>query len=527
MLMAPVIRSLHTGSTAKRGIAQPGVSIDLASPRRHPQCYAGRGTDAPTPAPLRNRLGRRGSAKLMSMLTLPLLVLLCGNVDAGAVKQSIRRPCTPMPAASNSRQPLHVKIDSTWYNLAGFKHPGGLSLLERHAGADITHLFYSNHFAPSLELLSGRQVNEETVMAERCPVAVAAAAVDAHSELYRELKQVVHAHLVEHGIEWRHSFSYRPYFQRFGLLCVCLAARLYSMYGTLGSESPEGQVAAVIAAVAAGAYGLLTGRQTWTHAHNGVHNPERIPPGIARLLYYDFIGILDVWSSEHHAHHAHTNCEGDPDADWWQPLFSYRDVARLGGSAEVGLVATLAYPFLVPVMLIKSLAHMVRQDPNGRATLRKLWPVAPLRFGLDCLLLGPPGFALALGVATTYILGTFVATHQAGEHNHAFERADCWMVRQMRATNNVWPQSRLWSQLCGGINLHIEHHLFPHISNDELHHIVPVVRAFARKHELPYQTFSPLKLGGSHTGFLIGPRKGGTRAGPDCPAPLLADCDRA
>ena len=86
--------------------------------------------------------------------------------------------------------------------------------------------------------------------------------------------------------------------------------------------------------VAALAYGLLTGRQTWTleahtvhahtllsrsqlhafdartscrmhcvrrrwtHAHNGVHNPQAIPRPMRHLMAVDFVGVVDAWMME-------------------------------------------------------------------------------------------------------------------------------------------------------------------------------------------------------------------------------------
>ena len=53
-------------------------------------------------------------------------------------------------------------------------------------------------------------------------------------------------------------------------------------------------------------------------------------------------------------------------------------------------------------------------------------------------------------IGTLYIVGTFAPTHTAGAHNFALtgdRDADA-----LRATNDVWPESRLYSWLCGGIN---------------------------------------------------------------------------
>ena len=393
------------------------------------------------------------------------------------------------------QSPLPVRIDDRWYDLASFDHPGGRELLERHAGADITHLFYSNHFVPSTEPLHDFLSSE---YGGGCPVTAAA-----HSPLYRELKRAVKARLAERRVEWRHTFSYTPYLLRLACLTTCLAARLLD--GSGGDEGTAAAGAAAVAAtIAAATYGLLTGRQTWTHAHNGVHNPARIPSPMRSLLRLDFVGVVEVWMLEHHAHHSFTNGEADPDAKWWQPLFSYHELAASGGSRTTAALALLIYPFLVPVMLVKSLGHMLSHDPDGRDTLRWVLLVAPLRFAIDIAVLGPANFGVAIGAATVYILATFVATHQAGAYNHAFDADDCWMVRQLRATNNVWSRSAWWTRFCGGINLHIEHHLFPHVSNDQLHHIAPLVEAFAHEHGLPYRTFSPGELAKEHAAFLGG-----------------------
>ena len=79
------------------------------------------------------------------------------------------------------------------------------------------------------------------------------------------------------------------------------------------------------------------------------------------------------------------------------------------------------------------------------------------------------------------------------------------MTDQLRATNNVAPTSALFSSLCGGINNHIGHHLFPHVSGDVLHAIAPVVRDFATRHGLPYNAYArPDQLWSMHARFLRG-----------------------
>jgi len=412
--------------------------------------------------------------------------------------------------------PVHVHIDGAWYDLSSFAHPGGTDLIARHNGTDISYLFYSNHFDP---LEAARRLRPfKMAKAPNDAPSLLLPTSEPCSDLYLELKRRVTDELARLGVNWRHQFSAAPYAARLACLVACLASRRLGWPGA-------------VSLISALAYGLLTGRQTWTHAHNGVHNPNAIPRPLKRLMALDFVGVVDAWMMEHHAHHAHTNdAAQDPDVRWWMPLFSYADIHASGGSPRTALFAALAYPLLVPVMLVRSLLHAISFDPKGRATVAYVLAVAPLRFGLDIALLGTRYFPLALGAATAYIVGTFVATHQLASNYAPAARkmattameeeededeatrpamaepppVECWMTKQLRATNNVLAGHSAWSAFCGGINNHIEHHLFPMVSSQALSHVVPVVREFARERGLPYQSFTPLELASEHVRFVAG-----------------------
>jgi fatty acid desaturase len=51
-----------------------------------------------------------------------------------------------------------------------------------------------------------------------------------------------------------------------------------------------------------------------------------------------------------------------------------------------------------------------------------------------------------------------------------------WAAAQVETSNNFCPNSTLWHLLSNGLNLQIEHHLFPGLNHSHLHHIAPVVR---------------------------------------------------
>lgn len=449
---------------------------------------------------------------LLICLLHPQFLILHPSFSRPSMAHALRVGRIVSKETFDSGKPLIVSCAGNSYDLSSFRHPGGSELLERHNNTDITHLFYSNHFQPDIALLDKHWIGGANTGK------VADIIEFAHSPSYARLQQEVHAHLTDKGIEWRHQFSYAPYVLRLAALLTCFASH--------NLIAPGRPLQVIIAFASAAIYGFLTGRQTWTHAHNGVHNPSKIPRAMRWLLHFDFVGVLDVWMAEHHSHHAHTNRHdddggggemahgdlsaispagaGDPDLCWWCPLFSYTDVAA--GAVHpirARVLAGLAYPFLVPVMLVKSLKHAILHDPKGVQTAAWVACVAPLRFTLDIGLLGLGPFALALACATLYILATFVATHQVAS-NHAFEPSDCWMARQIRATNNVWPRSKVYSFLCGGINNHIEHHCFPQVSSAVLPELAPIVEAFAQREGLPYRAFSPLRLAREHMGFLGG-----------------------
>ena len=206
------------------------------------------------------------------------------------------------------------------------------------------------------------------------------------------------------------------------------------------------------------------------------------------------------------------------------------------------LVPVLLYPLLVPFMGLKSLRYALAHDPAGETEALRALALAPLRFALDLCLLGVPGLAAALAAATAYLCATFVATHAAGPHNYhqqqqqhqqqqdhhhyhhhheqqqsydrgedsssssssSFSPTGDFLVDQLASTNNVAPRSALFSWLCGGINCHIEHHLFPMVAPELLPAIAPVVEGFARRHGLPYRSYPhPAALWADHARFLL------------------------
>lgn len=222
---------------------------------------------------------------------------------------------TSLGAPQSASTPLHVRVDGDWFDLAGFQHPGGMEVLRRHAGKDVAPLFYSNHRRPQTSILeryklTSHEANDgasasldsryQLTNAHAADDGASDASLDLHSALYRELKAEVFAHLEERGVEWRHTFHWRPY----ALRLLCLIGAHGALHTAGSGQSAEvlglglGQNADVLGWGLAALYGLVTGRMTWTHAHNAVHNPHAVPAALRLVMRCDFVGVVAARRAE-------------------------------------------------------------------------------------------------------------------------------------------------------------------------------------------------------------------------------------
>jgi linoleoyl-CoA desaturase len=115
---------------------------------------------------------------------------------------------------------------------------------------------------------------------------------------------------------------------------------------------------------------------------------------------------------------------------------------------------------------------------------------------------------VAMNLAEGLVLGlVFQLAHvvEDTEIRHADNNSleDAWAVHQLKVTANFAPTNRLANFLCGGLNLQVEHHLFPKICHVHYRRLSAIVRQTAKEFNLPYHVnrsfFSALR---SHYLFL-------------------------
>ena len=99
---------------------------------------------------------------------------------------------------------------------------------------------------------------------------------------------------------------------------------------------------------------------------------------------------------------------------------------------------------------------------------------------------------IAMNLAEGLVLGlVFQLAHvvESTDIVHADENntlEDEWAVHQLRTTANFAPDNKLASFLCGGLNMQVEHHLFPRICHIHYRKISVIVKKTASEFNLPY-----------------------------------------
>jgi len=115
-----------------------------------------------------------------------------------------------------------------------------------------------------------------------------------------------------------------------------------------------------------------------------------------------------------------------------------------------------------------------------------LWLVPPtLMLGPGAALLNYTLMSLLVG---PYLVVIFLVNH-IGTRVIEPDEPISFFMQQLSTTRNLG-SSRLHDFVFGGVNHHIEHHLFPSMPTARLRAARPIVRAFCRRHGLVYRETS-------------------------------------
>ncbi len=219
----------------------------------------------------------------------------------------------------------------------------------------------------------------------------------------------------------------------------------------------------------------------------------------ASLVVADLLVGLSYgwWQSKHTRHHASPNQDGaDPDIDLGALAITPSQANRHRHPVLRWLVARQGWYFF-PLLLLEGVSLHANGLARvlGRRPVRRRWvelSLLTVRLGgliALVLLVLPPGkalafFAVQLAVFGLYMGASFAPNHIGMPLVPARLRLD-FLRRQVLMSRNV-RGGRFVSILMGGLNLQVEHHLFPSIARPHLRHIQPLVAAHCAAVGVPY-----------------------------------------
>lgn len=251
--------------------------------------------------------------------------------------------------------------------------------------------------------------------------------------------------------------------------------------------------------VAAG-FGVLFTQAAFL-AHDGAHR-QIFTSGTKNEWASRVVGNLVVglsygwWMRKHSRHHANPNkVDADEDIRPGVLLFTPEDAALRTG-VKGWLTARQGWLFF-PLLTLEGINLHVsavrivigdRELKHRRAeaamlTVRLLgWPA--LLFSVLGFGLGAAFLAVQLMIFGVYLGASFASNHKGMPLVPKDTRID-FLSRQVLTSRNI-RGGRGVDWLMGGLNLQVEHHLFPSMPSSSLRRVQPIVREYCAEQGVPY-----------------------------------------
>jgi len=233
-------------------------------------------------------------------------------------------------------------------------------------------------------------------------------------------------------------------------------------------------------------------------AHRQIFASGRWNDGVSLVVANLLVGIsYGWWQSKHTRHHSRPNVEGyDPDIALSVPAMTPALATRHRSALMRWLVAHQGWYFF-PLLLLEGLSLHVDgvRRVTRRAPLPRRWVEASflaVRLGgllALVLLVLPLGKAAAflgveLGVFGLYMGSSFAPNHIGMPLVSPRLKLD-FLHRQVLTSRNI-SGGRWLSVAMGGLNLQVEHHLFPSMARPHLRRLAPLVAAHCAAEGVPY-----------------------------------------
>jgi fatty acid desaturase len=403
------------------------------------------------------------------------------------------------------------KIHNEYYDFTPYmlKHPGGATMLRLGQGRDCTELFESVHNMSPIaikKMFSPFKVKIEDVSPEFI------SSLQKANDLFVWEEQGFYSELSKRA---RHYFkanklSYKatPFFWIWASLLVLAWIISFAWWV---------QSALVIAGISTGFLGMsLLFCMYHTASHSALSHKAWVN-NFWVLTLGNFLGFFNSCWKQHHiiGHHCYTGVKGkDPDIDHallfmrkrfdtaWRPVFRYQHLMALPilgffPGQWIGQVADYFGSFFTKKLFLMELRPVLsRRDVNIGAIFIVLSLSVHLAvpLWLHGLSFIPSLFFYIVTMGTTYWLIVFpnhdtALSHNPGERNtndkeHYPVEKD-WGAQQVTASAS-FKQPHWLSQLHGGMNYQIEHHLFPSVSPCHYRELSAIVKSCCQEYGIFY-----------------------------------------
>jgi fatty acid desaturase len=253
-------------------------------------------------------------------------------------------------------------------------------------------------------------------------------------------------------------------------------------------------------AIAAGAFFTMhAGFLAHEAGHGAITSNRRFADFLGQLFHTLLTALCySYFQHIHRRHHPHCN-DRERDPDMQSAFFSmYPESAEakrgFGGwvSRHQALLIWVLVWLQGYTLRIDSLNFLVREPRKTRvdqllvAVHYAMWLVPP------SLVLGVGDALLNYGLMTLLIggyTGTVFLVNHIGTQVIEPRQPISFFRQELTVTRNLG-ESRLADFFFGGLNNHIEHHLFPAMPTARLRSARRITRAFCRRHGLPYREMS-------------------------------------
>lgn len=424
----------------------------------------------------------------------------------------------PRPRKQSSFEPTFQQSTSHYtiihdkvYDFTGFSHPGGPIAIGLAKGRDATGLFESYHSMMMMERgsrfeavlrkyeVTGADSLLVKQLREKQQFAADPFDWTGSDAFEREAKDIMFAHLKQEAarrnVTLAQAMKATP--RRWAEVVLLSLAAVTALGSLVAGWWPALLVGPLLAWLASGCF--------W---HDGSHFSMSTNWRVNALMVYlfPFQSSALVWYHQHVVgHHVYTNVPRmDPDLYHAPRLWRFQSSLRWNPwHGRMHFTTPILWALSMPTLLfLKPIQSMATGLVNRATALQALSPGRLLVHILGRLLMAYLVFGWPFHVfAGDWFKAAIFATVPTAVHSllfmictqvnhHADETSEAshsnWFRHQVMTSHNVAPQDALTFYFMGGLNVQIEHHMFPGVNPIHLKAVQPLMEDAARRHGVPY-----------------------------------------